>query len=107
MDVDQADVRSDLLSHTNSEEIIDWDKMRTHTRAPEIDPIAFSKIDKIEQDKLEIAQQRQRIKLKLIARYNNYFEHWKDYSRLTAVLAMIGLALTIFEMERVFDHLYE
>jgi hypothetical protein len=45
---------------------------------------------------------KERLRIKLITKYNNYFEHWKDYVRLNAILAFIGLALSITNWERSF-----
>ena len=37
-----------------------------------------------------------------MARYNNYFQHWRDYTFICAVFAMVGLAIAIYDWEATF-----
>lgn len=42
------------------------------------------------------------IKNKMLAQYNNYFRHWRDFTVLNAGFAILGLILTISEWEATF-----
>lgn len=46
------------------------------------------------------------LRLKLMARYNNYFGHWRDYTLLLAFLACLGLFTLLLDWEATFTPKY-
>jgi len=46
--------------------------------------------------------QIEKIRNDLIDKYNNHYHHWKDFNWLVTFLAMLGLALSIYDYEICF-----
>lgn len=46
------------------------------------------------------------MRTKLLQRYNNYFQHWRDFSIVLAFFALCGLWLTIRQWEDTFNRAF-
>lgn len=43
---------------------------------------------------------KQDVVIIMYKRYSKYYKHWRDYDKLTCILAMIGLILAIVEVRK-------
>ena len=59
---------------------------------------------KKEVEAVDREERLQQIRLDLIKKYNNSFNHWKDYYLLMTILAMFGLCLAYVDIEREYSN---